>query len=75
MMTQPTDSDRASLARVVMRTGHRRFLDLLNPDHPDYNPAYWPAVWALDANAGAVVRPNTSLGAGPQQPDDRLAGG
>ena len=32
--------------------------------HPGYNPAYWPVVLVLDANAGAVARPATFPGAG-----------
>ena len=37
-----TDSE--ALALVVARTGHRRFLEQLDPAHPDYDPRYWPHV-------------------------------
>ena len=29
-----------ALELAVTRTGHARFRDLLDPKHPDYNPAY-----------------------------------
>jgi hypothetical protein len=40
-----TDSEALNL--VVARTGHRRYRELLDPAHPDHNPAYWPIVRAL----------------------------
>src|SRR6185437_2924334 len=33
--------------RAAELTGHRRFLELLDPDHPDYDPRYAPVVAAI----------------------------
>ena len=38
---------------VVARTGHRRYRELCDPAHPDYNPDYIPVVIRL-AEAAAV---------------------
>lgn len=37
-------TDAEVLAEAIRRTGHRRFAELLDPSHPDYNPRYWRVV-------------------------------
>src|SRR5262245_4476328 len=41
---------------VVARTGHARYRDLCNPEHPAYNAAYIPIVLAM---ARAAESPST----------------
>jgi hypothetical protein len=47
---EPTPEDLAALQRVVARTKHRRYYDLVNRHHPDYEPAYWEVIRDLDAS-------------------------
>lgn len=42
-----TDSE--CLAEAVRRTGHRRFLDLLDSESPAYREDYWPVVREIAA--------------------------
>jgi hypothetical protein len=57
-----------ALRRVVERSGHRRFAELLGPDHPDYNPGYAEVVRALAAASGAW---GTGRGAAGPAPVER----
>lgn len=34
-------TDAEALAEAIRRTGHARYADLVDPAHPDYQPAYW----------------------------------
>ncbi len=69
--------DPESLERVVARTGHRRFRDLLDPAHPDFNPAYWATVRQLDGQPAPAPetrrgKPVLRLGT-PQRPPEGCA--
>jgi hypothetical protein len=70
-----TDDDLAALGRVVLRTRHERFRELLDPYHPGYNPAYWLAVRALDTGTDIGDESVTLLPAGIRSPRHGLAGG
>ena len=42
-------TDAEALDIVVLRTGHTRFRELLDPGHPDYDPRFWEHVRNLAA--------------------------
>ena len=49
-------TDAEALDLCVDRTKHERFAQLLDPNHPDYEPAYKSVVRAIAVNATAVRR-------------------
>jgi len=46
-------TDAEALAEAIRRTGHARYRDLVDPTHPDYQPAYWQHIY----RAAGVERP------------------
>lgn len=54
--------DLAEAIRIAVdRTGHRRYSELLNPEHPDFNPAYEPIVRAIAEGQPPPVAPPSLL--------------
>lgn len=52
-------SDAEILAEAIRRTGHLRYAELVDPTHPDYQPAYWPLIRKAAGVADAEVNPPT----------------
>lgn len=60
-----TDSE--ALEEAIRRTHHERFRELLDPEHPDYNPGYWVAVRQI---AGAPPLPPSIPSNIPDRPPE-----
>ena len=63
-----------ALDTVIARTGHRRYRDLCDPEHPDFNPGYIPIVRALAERPGPTSAP-IPAGRDDRPPHGRPAAG